>query len=56
MQAAGSKGFASIGYVPTDSAITSMVWRKGTPDDGDDSDGLRLIVCTVGTPGTPTTA
>ena len=45
--AAGSKGFASLGYVPTDAAITSMVWRKGTPDDGDDSDGLRLVVCTA---------
>jgi WD40 repeat protein len=43
----GSKGFASIGYVPMDAAITSFVWREGTPDDGDDSDGLRLVICTA---------
>lgn len=43
----GSRGFASIGYTPTDAAITSIVWREGTADDGDDSDGLRLIICTA---------
>ncbi len=43
----GSRGFASIGYIPTDAAITSVVWREGTADDGDDSDGLRLVICTA---------
>ena len=45
--AAGRKSFAALGYITTPAAVTSLVWRDGSAEDGVDSEGLRLIACTA---------